>query len=65
MYTFFRFRDILVIRDIVRMNFLMYYAQENLMDLKSRQNEEERKMNETEANVKVCDFYNMFCAENT
>lgn len=42
------FSDILKLRDIVRKNFLMYYAQENLFDLKARQIAENRIMDAAE-----------------
>ena len=48
------FRDILVIRDIVRKTYMMYYAQENLLHLKGRQVAENRLMNDIEAFGKVC-----------
>lgn len=42
------FSDILKLREIVRKKFLMYYAQENLFDLKARQMAENRIMDDVE-----------------
>lgn len=47
------FRDILKLREMVRKNFLMYYAQENLFDLKARQVAEDRLMDDVEYFARV------------
>lgn len=47
-------RDILKLREMVRKNFLMYYAQENLFDLKARHIAENQLMDEVEFFAMVC-----------
>lgn len=42
-----------MIRDIVRKNYLMYYTEENLLDLKAQQAAEEQKLDKAEAIAKV------------
>lgn len=47
--------DILKLREIVRQNFLMYYTQENLLELRSRQIAENRIFDNVEAFGQVFD----------
>lgn len=56
-------RDILKLREMVRKNFLMYYAQENLFDLKARQMAENRLMDEVEFFAMVCAGFSNLSAD--
>ena len=49
-------RDILTLREIAKKNYIMYYVQENLLDLQGQQQQEQQLMDNVETFQKVCNL---------